>query len=159
SWVGEFRIASPDDQRVVWSVGLFGFHEDQGAFLGQITGDPGGFNEFNMPSTVGWSAAAYGDVTFKVSADFRLLAGLRFTREHKDRLGGLWMIGNNLPSNGLNLCGAQNAQGDCVQLGLADNGIGRYGTEGFRYKGLSRQNYNVPGDDATTEVRVNFYLD
>ncbi|HVZ32658.1 MAG TPA: TonB-dependent receptor plug domain-containing protein, partial [Polyangiaceae bacterium] len=53
SYVGEFRIASHENQRLVWSVGLFGFHEKQGAFLGQVTGDPGGFNEFNMPSTIG----------------------------------------------------------------------------------------------------------
>ena len=158
--MGELRFSSPDDQRVVWSLGLFGFHEDQGAFLGQITADQGGgFNEFNMPSTIGWSLAAYGDVNFKVTDNFRALAGLRITREHKDRLGGLWMIGSGLPQGGNDLCARTNAQGECVEFGLSSNDIGRYGTEGFRYKGLSRDNYNVPGPDATPTERVNFFLD
>ncbi|MEO8179858.1 MAG: TonB-dependent receptor [Deltaproteobacteria bacterium] len=160
SMVGELRFASRDDQRLVWSVGLFGFHEDQGAFLGQITGDPdGGFNEFNMPSTIEWSVAAYGDATFKVNDNLRLLAGLRYSREHKDRLGGVWMIGSDLGNVGNTLCARQNAAGECVEFGLASNDIGRFGTEGFRFKGLDRKNYTVPGPDATTEDRVNFFLD
>ncbi|MEY2936282.1 MAG: hypothetical protein RL033_7031, partial [Pseudomonadota bacterium] len=160
SMVGELRFASPDDQRLVWSVGLFGFHEDQGAFQGQITGDPdGGFNEFNMPSTIGWSMAAYADATFKVTDRFRTLAGLRFSREHKDRLGGLWMLGSGLPQGGQSICVERNAAGDCIDVGLTSADIGRYGTEGFKYKGLDRQNYDVPGADATNEDRVNFYLD
>jgi len=167
SYVGELRVASPDTGRLIWSVGLFGFYEDQAQFLGQITGDPdGGFNEFNMPSTVGNSIAAYGDATFKVTDAFRLLAGVRFTREHKDRLGGLWMIGSNLPQQGLALCANQNAQGQCVQQGLGQGGqsagsndIGRYGTEGFNYKGLNRTNYDIPDSTASKEDRVNFFLD
>jgi iron complex outermembrane receptor protein len=159
SAVTELRFVSPDDQRVVWSVGGFGFWEDQGAFLGQITGDPGGFNEFNMPSTVGWSVAGYGDVTFKVSDDFRVLAGLRYSKEHKDRLGGIWMIGANLPTGGSQLCARTNAAGDCVEFGLANDGIGRFGTEGFNFKGLSRSNYNTPAPGASQEERVNFFLD
>jgi len=164
SLVGEFRVASPDDQRLVWSVGLFGFHEDQGAFLGQVTGDPGGYNEFNMPSTISKSFAVYGDATFKVTPDFRLLAGLRYTKEFKSRLGGLWSIGSGLPSGGLNLCAAQNSMGQCTTTGLANDGIGRFGTEGFEFEGLDRTNYNVPAPTRTptpesqTE-RVNFFLD
>jgi len=158
STVGELRFASPDNQQLVWSAGLFGFYEDQGAFLGQITGDPGGFNEFNMPHTRGSSIAAYADATFKVTPAFRVLGGIRFSTEHKDRLNGLWMIGNGLPTNGLSLCAAQNAQGQCVQNGLANAGIGRYGTEGFQYKGLDRNNFNFPGDNASKTERVDFYL-
>jgi iron complex outermembrane recepter protein len=159
SWVGELRFASPDSQTVVWSVGAFGFHEDQGAFLGQITGDPGGFNEFNMPSTIGWSYAGYGDVTINITDDFRVLAGLRYSVEHKDRLGGLWMIGNGLPTGGLALCAQQDNQGNCTNVGIANDGIGRFGTEGFEFKGLDRKNYNVPPAGATAEEKVNFFLD
>jgi iron complex outermembrane receptor protein len=159
TWVGEFRIASPDDARLVWSVGLFAYSEDQGAFLGQVTGDPGGFNEFNMPSTKSHSYAAYADATFSVTDEFRVLGGIRYSIEHKDRLGGLWMIGSGLPTNGLELCARQNAAGECVEFGLANNGIGRFGTEGFRFKGLDRENYAVPPADATPEQRVNFFLD
>jgi iron complex outermembrane receptor protein len=159
SAVTELRFVSPDDQRLVWSVGGFGFWEDQGAFLGQITGDPGGFNEFNMPSTVGWSVAGYADVTLEVSDDFRVMAGLRYSKEHKDRLGGVWMIGANLPAGSSQLCARTNAAGDCVEFGLANDGIGRFGTEGFNFKGLSRSNYNVPAPGASQEERVNFFLD
>jgi iron complex outermembrane receptor protein len=159
SAVTELRIVSPEDQRVVWSVGGFGFWEDQGAFLGQITGDPGGFNEFNMPSTLGWSVAGYGDVTFKVNDQFRVLAGLRYSKEHKDRLGGIWMIGANLPTGGSALCARQDAAGNCVEFGLANDGIGRFGTEGFEFRGLSRKNYTAPAPDASQEERVNFFLD
>jgi iron complex outermembrane receptor protein len=159
SAIGELRFASPDDQRVVWSIGGFGYWEDQGAFLGQVTGDPGGFNEFNMPSTVGWSVAGYADVTLEVSDDFRVLGGLRYSKEHKDRLGGIWMIGANLPTGGSQLCARTNAAGDCVEIGLANDGIGRFGTEGFNFKGLSRSNYNTPAPGASQEERVNFFLD
>jgi iron complex outermembrane receptor protein len=167
SMVGEFRIASPDDGRLVWSVGLFGFHEDQGAFLGQITGDPGGYNEFNMPSTISKSIAAYGDATFKVTPEFRVLGGIRWTKEWKSRLGGLWMIGNGLPTGGTQLCAAQNAAGECTTIGLANDGIGRFGTEGFEWEGLDRANYSVPAPNTPTNPitpetqteRVNFFLD
>jgi iron complex outermembrane receptor protein len=160
SLVGELRFASPDDQQLVWSLGLFGFYEDQGAFLGQVTGDPdGGFNEFNMPSTIGYSYAGYGDVTFKATEDWRLLAGLRYSIEHKDRLGGLWMIGSNLPQVGLGLCAQQDNQGNCTNEGLASAGIGRFGTEGFEFKGNQRDNFTVPGANATNVDRVNFFLD
>jgi iron complex outermembrane recepter protein len=167
TWVGEFRIASPDDQRLVWSIGLFGFHEDQGAFLGQVTGDPGGYNEFNMPSTISKSYAIYGDANFQVTPDWRLLAGLRFTSENKTRLGGLWSIGNGLPTGGLQLCAAQNAQGVCTTTGLANDGIGRFGTEGFEFEGLDRDSYDVPARNtaanpvtpATQEERVNYFFD
>jgi len=78
---------------VSYRVGLFGFHEDQGAFLGQITGDPdGGFNEFNMPSTIEWSVAAYGDATFKVNDNLRLLAGLRGSSATPDELVGVRVV-------------------------------------------------------------------
>lgn len=159
TWVGEFRIASPDDARLVWSVGLFAYSEDQGAFLGQVTGDPGGFNEFNMPSTKSHSYAGYADATFSVTEAFRVLGGIRYSIEHKDRLGGLWMVGSNLPQNGLSLCARQNNQGECLEFGLANNGIGRFGTEGFKFKGLDRENYTVPAAGATNEDRVNFFLD
>jgi iron complex outermembrane recepter protein len=167
SMVGEFRIASPDDQRLVWSVGLFGFHEDQGAFLGQVTGDPGGYNEFNMPSTISKSIAVYGDATFKVTPEFRLLGGLRWTKEWKSRLNGLWSIGNGLPTGSSGLCAAQNAAGECTTFGLANDGIGRFGTEGFEWEGLDRDSYDVPARNTasnpvtpeTQAERVNYFLD
>jgi iron complex outermembrane recepter protein len=41
----------------------------------------------------------------------------------------------------------------------AQSARGRFGTEGFHYKGLSRDNYTVPGANSTAEERVNFFLD
>ena len=61
----------PTTGRLVWSVGLFGFYEDQGAFLGQITGDP---TAASTSSTCrrrsAKSIAAYGDANFKVTRRF-----------------------------------------------------------------------------------------
>ena len=51
--------------------------------------------------------------------------------------------------------------GNCVEHGLGrrSNDIGRFGTEGFNFQGLDRDNYNVPAPDASKEDRVNFFLD
>jgi iron complex outermembrane receptor protein len=136
SWVGELRAYAPDTARFRWTVGAFFFDETQDAFLGQ-TSDPHvgyGGGEFNMPGVKGNSFAGYADGTFDVTESFRVLGGVRVTKEHKDRKGGLWALWNNLPTAG----------------------FGRYGTEGFKYKAFDRPTY-VRGD--STEERINFFLD
>ncbi len=145
STIAELRVYAPDEARFRWTIGAFAFNEEQGAFLGQIRDPAGGFNEFNMPSTVGTSYAGYADATFDVTESFRVLGGVRYSRDHKDRLDGLWMLTGTQPSGGLD-------------LGLASDGIGRFGTEGFRYKGFDRPSYVLP-EDASPEERVNFFLD
>jgi iron complex outermembrane receptor protein len=147
SWIGELRAYAPDSDRLRWTVGGFYFYEDQGAFLGQIndpvTGSAGG--EFNMPSTIGWSVAGYADATFDVVDNFRALGGVRVTRDHKDRKGGFWGLWNQLPPAGF-------------APGIAPpNTLGRYGTEGFRYKGFDRPSYFRENEGV--EARVNLFLD
>jgi iron complex outermembrane receptor protein len=123
SYIGELRAQSPDDQRVRWTTGLFAFYEDQEAFLGE-TSDPANYfggGEFNMPDVKGSSYAGYADATVDVNKKLRLLGGARVTRENKSRKNGLWALW------GFNFAG------------------GRFGTEGFRYRGLDRDDYSVDG--------------
>jgi iron complex outermembrane receptor protein len=131
----ELRAFAPDDARFRWTLGGFYFHEDQGAFLGQVRDPAGGYGggEFNMPSTIGTSVAGYADATFDVQEDFRVLGGVRLTRDYKERTGGIWSTWTNT------------------------GGLGRFATNGFRYRGFDRADYGIPGDD-TTE-RVEWFLD
>jgi iron complex outermembrane receptor protein len=147
SYIGELRAYAPDSDRLRWTVGGFAFYEDQNTFLGQVndpvTGSAGG--EFNMPSTVGWSVAGYADATFDVVDNFRVLGGLRVTHDHKDRKGGFWGQWNQLPPAGF-------APGV-----TPDTTLGRFGTDGFRYKGFDRPTFERAGD--SVEARVNLFLD
>lgn len=141
----ELRASAPDTARLRWSLGGFYFNEDQGAFLGQISDNGGGYagGEFNMPSTIGRSFAGYGDATFDVTEEFRVLAGLRVTHEYKERTGGIWAIFVN--TGGVN-----------AETGI--NGLGRFGTEGFSYAGFDRSDYGIPPAD-NAEARVNWFFD
>jgi iron complex outermembrane receptor protein len=147
SWIGELRAYAPDSDRLRWTVGAFYFYEDQNTFLGQsndpVTGSAGG--EFNMPRTIGWSVAGYADATFDVVESFRVLGGLRVTHDHKDRKNGFWGLWNQLPANGF-------------APGVTPNStLGRFGTEGFRYKGFDRPTFTREND--SVEARVNLFLD
>jgi iron complex outermembrane receptor protein len=146
SWIGELRAYAPDSERLRWTVGGFYFHEDQGAFLGQIndpvTTSAGG--EFNHPSTIGWSVAGFADATFDVVDNFRVLGGIRVTHDHKDRENGFWGQWTGLPPT------------DNPDLTAGTTG-GRFGTEGFRYKGFDRPTYAREND--SVEARVNLFLD
>ena len=147
SYIGEVRAYAPDSERLRWTIGGFYFYEDQGAFLGQIndpvTGSAGG--EFNMPSTIGWSFAGYADATFDVVETFRVLGGVRVTRDHKDRNGGFWGQWNQLPGV------------DFAPDVTPGTTLGRFGTEGFRYKGFDRPTYTRADD--SVESRVNLFFD
>jgi iron complex outermembrane receptor protein len=147
SWIGELRAYAPDTARLRWTAGAFYFYEDQNTFLGQVndpvTGSAGG--EFNMPRTIGWSLAGYADATFDVASDFRVLGGLRVTHDHKDRKNGFWGQWNQLPPAGF---------APDVTPGTT---LGRFGTDGFRYKGFARPTFDRAGD--SVEARVNSFLD
>jgi iron complex outermembrane receptor protein len=147
SWIGELRAYAPDTDRLRWTVGAFFFHEDQATFLGQVndpvTTSAGG--EFNMPNTIGWSLAGYADATFDVTSAFRVLGGVRLTHDYKERTNGFWGQWNGLPP-------ADTAEG--VTPGTT---LGRFGTEGFRYKAFDRPSYTRAADDV--ESRVNLFLD
>jgi iron complex outermembrane receptor protein len=135
SIVAEVRAYAPDTARLRWTVGAFYFDERQDAFLGQTSDPHAGYGggEFNMPGVKGGSIAGYADATFDVVEDFRILGGARVTHETKSRKGGLWAIWTGMPGS-----------------------FGRFGSEGFRYKGFDRPTYSR--GESVTE-RVNFFLD
>jgi iron complex outermembrane receptor protein len=141
SLIGELRAFAPDDARLRWTAGGFFFDEDQQVFLGQVSDPVFGFGggEFNMPDVKGGSFAGYLDATFDVTESFRVLGGIRATYEDKSRKGGLWALDQGFPSDL------------------------RYGTEGFKFEGLNRTQYDLPRDATgapidTVENRINFFL-
>lgn len=147
SWVAELRAYAPDTARFRWTVGGFFFDETQDAFLGQTSDPHAGYGggEFNMPGVKGGSFAGYADGTFDITEDFRVLGGVRVTKEHKDRKNGLWALWNNLPPR---------SAGSTEPV--ENDGFGRYGTEGFRYKAFDRPTYER---GSTPEAKINFFLD
>ena len=145
SYVAELRAYAPDSARFRWTVGGFFFREDQKAFLGQ-TSDPANYyggQEFTMPDVPGGSVAGYADATFDVVESFRVLGGVRVTSEYKDRKNGFWGQWAGIPGTG--------------EPAPAIQGLGRFGTEGFKYAGFNRSQYTLP-DNATAEDRVNLFL-
>ena len=148
SWIGELRAYAPDTARFRWTVGGFFFDENQDAFLGQTSDPHAGYGggEFNMPGVNGSSFAGYADGTFDITESFRVLGGIRVTKEHKDRKNGLWALWNNLPPSS---AGSTDPAGG--------DGFGRFGTEGFKYKGFDRPTYTRA--DESPESKVNFFFD
>jgi iron complex outermembrane recepter protein len=80
----EIRLASPTDRQLSYVVGLFLFDQTVDAFQ-QEQGDlgfPPLFFARDVAYTVDTtSVAAFGEATFKVTDDLRLIAGLRYTDE------------------------------------------------------------------------------
>ena len=130
SRIGEFRLFSAEDAKVFqWNLGAFAFNENQK--VGYLSLTDRGYccfsgTEFTMPKVIGKSAALYGDGTFSVTSNLRVIAGLRETEEAKSRYG----IGGNLA---LTLGGADFAC--CVAT--------RFGTEGFAPNLLARPNFDM----------------
>lgn len=144
SFVQEIRLASNHDGAFQWSAGIFGFIEDQEVAF-QTTADRGfccfSGVEFTFPDVNSDSLALYGDFTWSVNDKTRILAGLRYSDDHKDRfgIGGGYALING--GDGFSCCVAT-----------------RVGTEGFRPAGLSRPNFDVSGID-TNQERAQFILE
>jgi iron complex outermembrane receptor protein len=140
SGMAELRAYAPDSARLRWTVGAFAFLEDQQVVLAQ-TSDPANYYggaEFNMPDVDDDSYAAYADATFDVVDDFRVLGGVRVTRETKSRFDGLAMQLGNFPGN--------------------NTGGYRFGTEGYRPAYFDRDIYSLP-QNSTLDERVQIFLD
>ena len=143
----EFRLVSDDSKRLFGSVGAFIFNEDQRTFLG-TTGDRNPFFqgiEFNQ-TTDTQSLSFFGDATYKVTDDFRITGGLRYTEDEKQRFGinARYAFGFGGPDFGC-----------CFQNGVAS------GTEGFEFSALDRTIFNpdTNGDsmiDATESIAFLF---
>jgi len=144
SLVQEIRFSSNHDGAFQWSAGAFGFIEEQEvAFL--TTADRGfccfSGVEFTFPEVNTDSFALYGDFTWSVNDRTRILAGLRYSDDHKDRLG----IGG-----GYALINGGSDFSCCLGT--------RIGTEGFRPTGFSRPNFDVGSID-TNQGRAQFILE
>jgi iron complex outermembrane receptor protein len=140
SGMAELRVYAPDSARLRWTVGAFAFLEDQQVVLAQ-TSDPANYYggaEFNMPDVDDDSYAAYADATFDVDERFRVLGGIRATRETKSRFDGLAMQLGSFPGN--------------------NTGGYRFGTEGYRPAYFGRDIYTLP-QDSTLDERVQIFLD
>jgi iron complex outermembrane recepter protein len=151
----EIRLVSPDDENFFYSLGLFHFIEKQHTFLG-TTGDRSGFFqgvEFNQPNTDTESTSLYADMTWKFNDErTRFTTGLRYTDDHKERVGvnaqyGFLLFGFNKEDPNDNF--------DCC-VGL------RIGTEGFEFSGPDRQVMNPDLDGiggVSPDEFIGFYLD
>ena len=143
SFVQEIRLSSNHDGAFQWSTGLFGFVEDQEVAF-QTTADRGfccfSGVEFTFPEVNSESFALFGDFTWSVNEKTRLLGGLRYSDDHKDRFG----IGG-----GYSLVNGGDGFSCCIAT--------RVGTEGFRPAGLSRPNFDLSEID-TNQERAQFIL-
>jgi iron complex outermembrane recepter protein len=131
SYTSELRLFNDDAKsRFNWSAGLFGFKEDQESAYFSLS-DRGyccySGTEFTMPKVDGKSAALFADGSFKITESFRVLGGLRYTKETKFREG----IGGNIA------LALEGENGCCFST--------RIGTEGFVPALLDRPSFNVAG--------------
>jgi iron complex outermembrane receptor protein len=122
STMHELRLFAPDTASLRWTVGGFFFNEDQSTHLGQVNDQSNGYagGEYTMPDMNGQSWAAFVDATYDILKSLRGTAGVRYTVERKSRTG----VGNTYGVNG-----------------ATENF--RYGTEGFRYRGLDRTDFDI----------------
>ena len=87
----ELRLASRDDARLVWQTGFFFFEERSHidsygqANIGQSAWQIQG--EYYEPALVTLSHAAYGQASIKLTDEFKITAGLRYTSDDKERNG------------------------------------------------------------------------
>ncbi|GAK33523.1 hypothetical protein JCM17846_21480 [Iodidimonas nitroreducens] len=147
SIIHELRLVSKDDQRLIWSAGVFYFDEQQFSFLGS-TGDRGLFFsglEFNQPDTDGESLSFFGDATFEITPKMRLTGGLRYTDDKKTRFG--------VNSRSVFAIGGENFS--CC------GGV-RIGTPGFDFAGKDRTIFNpdTGGDGFVDDQEIlDFFFD
>ncbi|WP_281302055.1 MULTISPECIES: TonB-dependent receptor [unclassified Iodidimonas] len=147
SIIHELRLVSKDDQRLIWSAGVFYFEEEQFTFLGS-TGDRGLFFsglEFNQPDTDGESLSFFGDATFSITPKLRLTGGVRYTDDKKTRFGVNARYGFAIGGENFSCCG----------------GV-RIGTPGFDFAGKDRSIFNpdINGDGFVNDQEVlDFFFD
>lgn len=100
----EFKISSPSavDSRLKWVGGLYGFYQNspvkQGLFFGADAALVGSIPDLNIVSTnrgKGFGVAAYGQLTYALTEELSVTAGLRYDYEHKKQnvYGEMFMQG------------------------------------------------------------------
>ena len=103
----EARFATDDSKRLSAVMGLYYFNESNDSLLTFDLGQFVTFGEQDLPTLDTESYAAFAEATYDLTDRFRLIAGLRFTRDEKEqrgtRLGPI--------------------QGPCIPPSVADNGL------------------------------------
>ncbi|MBC2605034.1 TonB-dependent receptor [Pelagicoccus albus] len=84
----ELRFSSANPNRLEWVGGLYLFEENNDVTLLL----PSWGLAFAQPEMLSKSKAAFGQATFELSEQFRVVAGLRVTNDHKARTGGQYLI-------------------------------------------------------------------
>ncbi len=118
----EVRLMQEHD-RLRWTVGAFGFDEDQDVFLGNTADRSVVFagTVFDQPEVTSESRAIFGETTWRPAPRHALTLGLRATRDKKFRQGTGHIIL------------FQYNDGDAYAEGH------RFGTPGFRWTGNGRE--------------------
>ncbi len=122
----EARLASNDDSRLKWLVGLFAFREHINSR--QDSFEPNGYQIIASPNLVNESAAIFGQSTYSFTDKFRVTAGLRYSSEHKTQDGFTLFDGafttTTCPSPAVVVTGSVTAYGNLYPVGycLAPNG-------------------------------------
>jgi iron complex outermembrane receptor protein len=137
SIVNELRLYSPDDARLKWTAGVFNLYESQYVFLGNTNDNAWGWagQEYNHPDVKDGAIAGYADATFDISQIWRVLGGIRVTKDWKHRNGIGWGYSVGCQE------GATPEQ--CTNRQF------RFGTEGFRFAGKGRTDYTAGTDQAS----------
>lgn len=92
----ELRFYTTNNGPIKAQVGLYYFKERSGVNLslfGLLSPTPntvGYVYQFNQVPTLAESYAAFGQVTWKLTDKFRLTGGVRYSRDDKSRVGGVW---------------------------------------------------------------------
>jgi iron complex outermembrane receptor protein len=87
----ELRLSSAPDSRLFWQVGAFYFKEINSPLQSYLLEEAGNFNgqkliDFNYDVKT-TSEAGFGQLTFAATDQIKLSAGVRYTRDHKERTG------------------------------------------------------------------------
>jgi iron complex outermembrane recepter protein len=84
----ELRLASTGNSPLQWLIGGYYFDEDQAddVFINNVGGGPANVIGANVRISSA-SLAAFGQATYAVSENFKLIAGARYSRDKKKRFG------------------------------------------------------------------------
>jgi iron complex outermembrane receptor protein len=91
--IQEFRFSSPtaSTSKLKWTAGAYGFYNYSPTKVGthfgndaQLVGSPeANFTSININTSTNYGVAFYGQLTYEVSPEFDVTAGLRYDYEHK----------------------------------------------------------------------------
>lgn len=81
----EIRVGSSVGDRLTWLAGVYYLHEDarQNFFVTAPFAAPGGVVDDTQASLRSDSVAVFGDLTYSLHSDVRIVGGLRYTYDHR----------------------------------------------------------------------------